>query len=207
MDLFKLFESKADHPMATTAGALEALLPLKTQQPLDAVQQLAHWAGTLRDTDGFACDDRLVAVKIVDDFARPIVAELFTGFLARLHVQDRVQHRSFDVLHDFWHNLSGAYRRCVSDNEHGERGAERVHCLHYLGIPNEAWANLYRTLAFAKVAKLDEYAVVLYPKEVHTTPRAELLKLLGLSLCAPDERPADQVELAWRIPRHRSTSR
>ena len=73
MDLFKLFEPKPDHPMATASGAHEALLPLKTEKPLEAAAQLAHWAGTLRDTDGFACDDRLAAVKIEDDLARPII--------------------------------------------------------------------------------------------------------------------------------------
>ena len=48
MDLFKLFEPKPDHPMATASGARDALLPLKTETPLDAAAQLAHRAGTLR---------------------------------------------------------------------------------------------------------------------------------------------------------------
>ncbi len=126
MDLFKLFEPKPDHPMATASGAHEALLPLKTEKPLAAAAQLAHWAGTLRDTDGFACDDRLIAVKIVDDFARPVIAKLLQSCLAHLHVRDREQKRTAEVLYNYWINLSGAYGRCVSDNEHGERDSPRT---------------------------------------------------------------------------------
>lgn len=220
MDLFKLFESKPDHPMATAAGAHEALAPLRTEKPLEAAAQLAHWAATLRDTDGFACDDRLIAARIVDDFARPIIAKLFKSHLDHLHVRDREQKKTGEVLYNWWINLSGAYGRCVSDNEHGERGAERMHddlalaaarsyraageaarmrCLGYLGIPESIWANLYHPFAFIEVAHLDEHQVIIYPHEVHTTPRGELLKALSLALCAPDELPAEQIELAWRI--------
>jgi hypothetical protein len=220
MDLFKLFEPKPDHPMATASGARDALLPLKTEKPLDAAAQLAHWAGTLRDADGFACDDRLIAVRIVDDFARPIIGKLLKNCLAHLHVRDREQKKTIDVLYSYWINLSGAYGRCVSDNEHGERGAERMHdalslaaarscraageaartrSLAYLGIPTPIWANLYHPFAFIEVAHLDDHQVVIYPHEVHTTPRGELLKALCMALCAADELPAEQIELAWRI--------
>ena len=220
MDLFKLFETKPDHPMATASGAREALLPLKTEKPLAAAAQLAHWAGTLRDTPGFACDDRLTAVQIVDDFARPIINKLFAVHLTHLHTRDRDHKKTAEVLTDYWHNLSGAYGRCVSDNEHGERGAERMHdnlalaaarsnraagqaarmrCLGYLGIPQSVWANLYHPYSFIEVAHVDDHPVVIYPHEVHTTPRGELLKVLCMALCAADELPAEQVELAWRI--------
>jgi len=219
-DIRKAFESRADHPMATVAEAQAILELLETEQPNAALEQLANWANSLRDTDGFACDTRLAVVKMIDDCARPHAEKVLAEFFAHLHFRDRAQKKSFELLHSYWTDISGAYARCVSDHEHGQQGAARirdelplalgrssralgqaarVRCLRYLGIEAGTWAELSRQFAYAELLGIDDAAFVPYPREVHSTPRAEFLKVLGLSLAALHELPPHQIELAFRI--------
>jgi hypothetical protein len=53
--------------------------------------------------------------------------------------------------------------------------------------------------AFAELKQLDHVPVAAYAREVHTTARAELQKILLLYLAAPQDFPPGQLELAFRI--------
>jgi hypothetical protein len=219
-DFLKAFESKADHPMATEAEAQAILALLEDEQPEAALEQLVDWARSLREADGFACDTRLAVVKAIDERARPRLENVLAGFFAHIHVRDRAQKKSFELLHSYWTEISGAYARCVSDHEHGQQGAARLReelplalgrsmrgagqaarmrCLRYLGIETGTWAELSRQFAYAERLGIDDKPFVPYPGEVHSTPRVEFLKVLGLSLAALHELPPQQIELAFRI--------
>jgi hypothetical protein len=80
-----------------------------------------------------------------------------------------------------------------------EAVAERMRLLRYVSLDANMWQAPYRLLAYAETLGIDAEAVIAYPHEAHTTPRAELLRLLGLSLAALHELPPEQVELAGRI--------
>lgn len=219
MELFKVFERKADHPMATVEEARNLLAELP-EKPEPALEQLSRWVESLRDADGFACDDRLNVVKAVDEAARQHVRSVFADFFSKIHQRTRSQRASFDLLCSYWRHLSGAYARCVADFEHGERRAARIldelplavarsfrararavraRYLRYLEPEKNLWPELYRLLSFAEVRKFDDTVVVAYSRQVHTTPRGELLKILCLQLGAMHELPCEQVELAYRV--------
>jgi hypothetical protein len=219
-DVRKLFERKPDHPMSSAAAARRVLADLAKAEPAAALEQIAHWAGTLRDFDGFSCDNRLEVVTEVEAAGQKPVQVVFAAFLGRIHKRDRVQRKLFDPLYAFWGGISGAYGRCVLDHERGAKGAarvrkdlplalarsiraagvaERMRLLRYIGIRTELWQSLYRLFLYAETLGIDAEAVTAYPREVHTTPRAEFLKLTGLSLAALHELPPDHVELAGRI--------
>ena len=219
LGFFKAFERRIDHPMATVADA-RAMLEALPDEPVEALEQLANWLASLRDTDGFPCDDRLAVVKEVDQVSIGHARAVFAGFFARIRQRDRALRKSFDLLCEFWNNLSGAYARCAADEEYGEKNAARVlgemplalartfraaglaarmRHLRYVELEPSLWPGLARQLAYAELRRIEDTAVVPYPKEVHSTPRAELLKILGLYLAAPHELPTEQVELAYRI--------
>lgn len=219
-DLRKLFKSKPDHPMTSAAAARRLLSEVNGAVPAAALDEIAHWAGTLCDCDGFACDDRLAVVAEIDTAGREHVEVAFAAFLERIHQRDFSQRKLSEPLHAFWSRLSGAYARCVTDHQRGERSAGRVlkdlplalarsiraagiaariRLLRYAGIDRETWQTMYRLLAYAETLGIDDVPVSAYPREVRTTPRAELLKLLELSLAALHELPPEQVELAGRI--------
>lgn len=219
-DIRKLFESKPDHPMTSAADARRILAELDTTEPAAALDQIAHWADTLRDFDGFSCDDRFEVAAEVEATGRKRAEVVFAQFLERIHKRDRAQRKLFEPLFAFWSGVSGAYGRCVLDHQRGEKGAarvrkdlpiaiarsiraagvaERMRLLRYVSLDATLWQALYRLLAYAETLGIDDEAVIAYPREVHTTARAELFRLMGLSLAALHELPPEQVELAGRI--------
>ena len=219
-DIRKLFESKPDHPMTSAADARRILAELADTEPAAALDQIAHWAETLRDFDGFSCDDRLEVAAEVDATGREHVEAVFAQFLERIHKRDRAQRKLFEPLYSFWIGISGAYGRCVFDHQRGEKGAARVRkdlplalarsiraqgvavrmrLLRYVSLDANMWQAPCRLLAYAETLGIDAEAVIAYPREIRTTPRAEFLRLMGLSLAALHELPPEQVELAGRI--------
>lgn len=219
-DVRKLFEHKPDHPMTSAADVRRIFEDLAKTKPVAALEQIAHWAGTLRDFDGFSCDDRLEVVMEIEASGSRRAADVFAEFFNHIHMRDRTQRDLFEPLHAFWSGLSGAYGRCVLDHERAANGAARVRkdlplavvrairaaemamrlrLLRYVDVGADMWPPLYRLLGYAETQGIDAQAVTAYPREVHTTPRAEFLRLMGMSLAALHELPPEQVELAGRI--------
>ena len=220
LDWIKQFGGKLDHPLRDAQAAREVLAGLPEGVSLENLEQLSHWVASVKDTAGFSCDDRLAVMRLLDDAGARNAAPLFNEFFAKVHQQDRAARNIWEALCQYWGRLAEGYAQCVADFEHGERGAKNVEeemplvlaramraasqrfklrYLRYLAVETKAWAPLYRLYAFAELKQLDDRPVVVYPREVHTTVRAELLKNLLLHLAAPHELSPAQLELAYRI--------
>jgi hypothetical protein len=220
LDWLKQFGGKPDHPLRDAEAAKEVLAGLPKGVSLEALEQLTHWIGSVKDTPGFACDDRLAVMRLLDEAAALHAEPLFDQFFSKIHEPDRGTRKIWDALCEYWGRLAEGYAQCVADFEHGEKGASSVEdqmplalaralraasrrCklryLRFVGIDAKAWAPLYRMYAFAELKQFDNVPVVAYAREVHTTARAELQKILLLYLAAPHEFPPGQLELAFRI--------
>lgn len=220
LDWLKQFEGKPDHPLRDAPAAAEVLAALPEGASLETLEQISHWVASVRDTRGFACDDRLAVVRLLDDAAAVHTGPLFEQFVSKIHQLDRSSRAIWDALCEYWGRLAQAYAQCVADYEHGEKGAKSVEremplalaralraasmrfklrYLRFVGMERAAWSPLYRLYAFAELKQLDNCAVVAYAHEARTTARAELLKIMLLYLAAPHEFPPAQLELAFRI--------
>jgi len=220
LDWLNKLSGKPDHPMRDAEAAQELLASLPQGVSLETLEQLSHWVGSVTETPGFACNDRLAVMCLLDQAAAAHAGPLFTQFFSKIHEQDRTTRKIWDELCEYWGRLSAGYARCVADFEHGEKGAKSVEgqmplalaralraasahfklrYLRYVGIEPKAWAPLYRMYAFAELKQFDQVSIVAYAREVHTTARAELQKILLLYLAAPHEFPPGQLELAFRI--------
>jgi hypothetical protein len=220
LDWLKQFGGKPDHPLRDAAAAQEVLAALPKGVSLETLEQLSHWVGSVKDTAGFACDDRLAVMRLLDAAAAAHAGPLFDRFFEKIHQQDRATGKIWDVLCEYWGRLAEGYAQCVADFEHGEKGAKAVEeemplaaaralraasqrCklryLRYVSIDSKVWAPLFRLYAFAELKQFDDRPVVAYPRETHTTVRAELQKIMLLFLAAPHELPPGQLELAFRI--------
>lgn len=220
LDWLKQFSGKPDHPLRDAEAASEVLAALPAGVSLENLEQISHWVGSVKETPGFACDDRLAVTRLLDAAAAAHAYSLFDQFLAKIHEQDRTTHKIWEALCEYWGRLAEGYGQCVADFEHGEKGAKNVademplalaralraasmrfklHYLRFIGIDAKAWAPLYRLYVFAELKEFDNRAVVAYAREVHTTARAELLRIMLLYLAAPHEFPSGQLELAFRI--------
>ena len=220
LDWLKDFGGKPDHPLRDAQAAEEMLAGLPEGVSLDTLEQISHWVASVKDTRGFACDDRLAVMRLLDQAAAAHAIPLFNQFFAKIHEPDRSTRNIWDALCEYWGRLSAGYAQCIADCEHGEKGAKNVEqemplataralraaslrfklrYLRYVGIDAADWAPLYRLCAFAELKQFENVPVVAYAREVHTTARAELQKILLLYLAAPHEFPPAQLELAFRI--------
>ncbi len=220
LDWFNKFGGKPDHPLRDAEAAAQTIAGLPEGVSLDSLEQISHWVGSVKDTAGFACDDRLAVMRLLDTAAAKHTGPLFDQFFAKIHQQDAATRKIWDVLCEYWARLAEGYAQCVADFEHGEKGAKNVEAemplaaaralraaslhfklryLRFVGIDAKAWAPLYRMYAFAELKQFDTVPVVAYAREVHATARAELQKILLLYLAAPHEFPPGQLELAFRI--------
>ena len=220
LDWFKRLGGKPDHPLRDAEAAKEVLAALPEGVSLETLEQLTHWVGSVKDTPGFACDDRLAVMRLLDQAAAVHAEPLFNQFFSKIHQQDRATRKIWDTLCEYWRRLAQGYAQCVADFEHGEKGAGgveeqmplalaralraaslrfKLRYLRFVGIDAKAWAPLYRMYAFAELKQFDNVPVVAYAREVHTTARAELQKILLLYLAAPHEFSPGQLELAFRI--------
>src|SRR5579871_3857463 len=126
MPPLRLFEKHLEHPLAERGELERVLAGLELAKPRDALQELQHWLGTLRDFDGFACDDRLALVKHLDEAGRPLAADVFAEFYAHAHARDGNELKRSGLLEAYWTSLAGAYGRCVADSERGEKRAKEI---------------------------------------------------------------------------------
>lgn len=220
LDWLKHIGGKLDHPLRDTEAAKALIAGLPEDVSIETLEQLTHWVSSVTDTSGFTCDDRLAVMCLLDDAGALHAEPLFNEFFSKIHQQDRATRKIWDALCEYWGQLAAGYARCVADFEHGEKGAKNVEAqmplalaralraaslgfklryLRFAGIDAKAWAPLYRIYAFAELKQFDNVPVVAYAREVHTTARAELQKILLLYLAAPHEFPPGQLELAFRI--------
>ncbi len=220
LDWLKDFGGKPDHPLRDAQAAEEMLAGLPEGVSLENLEQISHWVASVKDARGFACDDRLAVMRLLDQAAAAHAGPLFNQFFSKIHQPDRATRNIWDALCEYWGRLAAGYAQCVADFEHGEKGAKNVEqemplataralraaslrfklrYLRFVGIDAADWAPLYRLYAFAELKQFDNVPVVAYAREVHTTARAELQKILLLYLAAPHEFPPAQLELAFRI--------
>jgi hypothetical protein len=220
LDWLNPFGGKADHPLRDAQAAGEALAALPEGAALETLEQISHWVATVTQTPGFACDDRLAVMRLLDEAGAAHAGPLFGQFFSKIHQPDRAARDIWEALCEYWGRLAQGYARCVADFEHGEKGAKSVEqemplalaralraagmrfklrYLRFVGAESDAWLPLYRLYTFAELKQFDDHTVVAYAREAHTTARAELQKILLLHLAAPHELPPVQLELAFRI--------
>ena len=224
LEIGKLFSHKPDHPMNSVAAARKILKKLDEQKPkptsIEALIQIEGWANSLAGTDGFACDDRFLIVAEIESKGNLLAADIFPEYFRRIHTRDQDQRKLYELLHSYWSAVAAAYARCVLDQQAGESGAarftpqlaiavarsirasehaERMRQLRYIGSGPDLWESPCRLFAYADKMEIDHVSIVVHEREVHSTARAELLRLAGMSLAALHELPPEQVELAGRI--------
>lgn len=219
-EIGKLFSHKPDHPMNSIESARKILKPLEKAKPFDALVAIGGWARSLARAAGFACDDRFQIVVEVESAGKEVVATVFQEYMKYIHKRDQYQRTIYEALRDYWAAVAAAYEGCVLDHMEGKPGAaaftghlplaiarairasekaKRMSRLRYVASDAEIWESVCRLMTYAEKMAVDQLAIVVYEHEVHTTIRAELLSMAGMSLAELSKVPPEQVELAGRI--------
>jgi hypothetical protein len=203
-----LFSGKPDHPMADAREAKRLLEALPSQDPLKAVEELAHWMESLGGAEGFKPADRLQRLFAVDEAAQPRLRKLARDYLGA--APGFQKNRLWTQIHEYWRQAGSAYARCMESSP-GQLPLLLVRALRAVGqqikwmrmrygpVDQAAWGALNGAYALAEQRKLADARVTAYPGMPETTSRQEFLKAAIFNASSPDSLLPLQVELAERL--------
>ena len=165
---------KADHPMHDVEAARKLLQDLPADQG-KALEEVSSWLETITAAEGYAPDDRIGVVKLVDETGQEYESIVLESFLRKAGLKEFDRLKLWHTLVGFWERLSAAYRRCLKDiaqqagpaGAHPERAllvaralralANEAKVLHlrYLGVRRHIWKELADLYAAAEQARFD----------------------------------------------------
>lgn len=209
----------ADHPMVNVEAARKLLGDLPADQG-KALEEVSSWLETVTAAEGYAPDDRIGVVKLVDETGQEYESIVLESFLRKAGLKEFDRLKLWHTLVGFWERLSAAYRRCLKDiaqragpaGAHPERAllvaralralANEAKVLHlrYLGVRRHIWKELAELYAVSEQARFDEESLKAYTTDaVLTSPRREFLRAMMLEAAGPESEQPMAIELSARV--------
>ena len=219
LDWLSSVGKKADHPMYDVEAARKLLKDLPADQG-KALEEVSSWLETVTTAEGYAPDDRIGVVKLLDETGQDYEPVLLESFLREAKMKEHDRLKLWHTLVGFWEHLAAAYRRCLKDiaehastvAAHPEHAllvvralralADEAKILHlrYLPVRRHIWQELAELYGLSEQAKFDEESLKAYANDaVITSPRREFLRALMLEVAGPESEQAMAVELSARI--------
>lgn len=218
--LHELFDGKPDHPMHDAKAAAALLVELPKDNAGKALDEIAGWLASVKDTKGFRPETRTEIIMLLDETGRPLHAELLRQYLDAPHLQDFQGLHLWQGMHSYMRVLAEAYAACIGEYQQADKkswdireimpvvcvrslGAVaeqmKLELMRYVEIDQSVWEQLCGCYSFAADNQFDAM-VYAYPKQViHTSPQREFLRALMLYLSSPDTLAPDQIEVSYRI--------
>lgn len=219
----KLFgAAKPDHPMADPKEAKRLLDELPAQEPLKALEELAHWHESVAAAGGFKPEARAQVHFSLDEAAQPRLRKAAKDYLAARPSRFQ-ENRIWTSVYAYHRAAAEAYGRLVDAIAQGGKGAEAaakpilallasralrnlaqqskwLH-LRYGPLDLAVWRVLNGVYAFAEARGIaDTRLAGLYPGVPgETSPRLEFLRAAMLNLSSPDSLMPVELELAERL--------
>lgn len=219
--MFKIFDSKPDHPLFDVAEAKRLLVAMKRDDYFKALDEIATWLETIKDTEGFKPEVRNEIIMLLDEEGQPFYSELLLLYLGEPHLQDFEGMQLWRELHGFMKTLFESYAICIGEYQKLEKPptqfterlpvicvrmmralAEqiKIELMHYVDIEQPAWERLVYCYKFAADHQFAETLVFAYPRQaLHISPQRELLRAMMLDISSPATLAQDQIEVCFRI--------
>ncbi|HYD57416.1 MAG TPA: hypothetical protein VEB41_10960, partial [Burkholderiales bacterium] len=221
--MLRLFAAgRPDHPLADPKEARRLLDELPAQDPLKALEELAHWHESVAGTEGFRPDARFELLFLLDEAAQPRLRKVARDYLAASRPARFQENRMWTHMFDYYRHAGHAYARAIDAVLQGAKGADaakpqlalatgralrsiaqQVKWLHLRYAPVDAtvWRVLNGVYAFAESRGVADAKIApLYAGLAgETTPKLEYVRALALSVSSPDSLLPAQVEAAERL--------
>lgn len=207
--------------MSDVGEARKLLADLPENDPLKALDEIASWLDSVKNTPGFRTDRRAAVTMLLDETGQPFHVELLRQYLAAPHLQDFQGMRLWQGAHGFMAVLAEAYAVCAQEYRQEEKKpqslkeqmpvicvrllravAERMklELMRYLDVEQAVWNQLYQHYSFAEDNQFAGIMVHAYPSHIiHTSPQKELLRALVLHISSPATLAPNQIEVSYRI--------
>lgn len=219
--LHGIFDGKPDHPMSDLLEAKKLLAELPRDNTFKALEEIASWLASVKDTPGFRPELRMEIVMLLDETGQPLQAELLHLYLGAPHLQDFKGLHLWQGIHGYMKVLAEAYAVCVGEYQKAEKksfdllevipiicvrllraiaGQMKLELMRYVEVEQSAWAQLFNYYSFTEANQLADTMVYAYPGHViHISPQRELLRAMVLHVSSPGTLAPDQIEVSYRI--------
>lgn len=211
---------KPDHPLADAREAKRILDALPEDDPFKALEELAHWLGSVSTTEGFRPQDRIQLLLQVDDAAQPRLRRLARDYAGATRPSRFTENRIWNAVHGGWKAAGLAYARAVDLFVQNAKGADAarsqlplVLCralrslgqqmrwahLRYGPVDASVWGVVNNIVVFAESRGAATVACAPYPGGAETTAQREYLKLAVFNASSPDSLLPAEADLAERL--------
>lgn len=211
---------KPDHPLADPKEARRLLGELPANDPLKALEDLAHWHESVWAAPGLKPEQRVAALLAVDDAAQPRVRKLAKDYFAAERPSRFQENRLWMHAHEYWRQAGAAFSRCIEAFVREPKAWEPVRTqlltlvlralrslaqqlkwmhLRYGPVDAAVWGMLNNVYALAEARGLAEAKGAPYAQSAESTPRLEYLRAAVFAASSPDSLLPREVELAERL--------
>ena len=200
--------------------AKKLLSSLPQNNPLDALDELAGWLGSVKGTAGFQPELRAEILMLLDETAQPFHQELLQNYLAEAHLQDFNSIRMWQGILILMRALVDAYALCLDEYQQIEKNSPafkekmpvicvrllraiaeqiKLELMRYRKIEPSLWQQLYQYYNFAVTHQIAETLIFAYARGTpHTSPQRELLRAVLLHAASPATLAPEQIEVSYR---------
>ncbi len=201
--------------------ARKLLASLPQNNPLDALDELAGWLGSVKSTPGFQPELRADILMLLDETAQPFHEELLKNYLAEAHLQDFNSIRMWQGILILMRALVDAYALCLDEYQQTEKKSPafkekqpvicvrllralaeqiKLELMRYRKIEPSLWQQLYQYYNFAVTQQLADTLIFAYSRGTpHTSSQRELLRAVLLHAASPATLAPEQIEVSYRI--------
>ena len=206
---------KNDHPLARESGLTQIIEELPADNPAMALEELTHWLLALSKADGIGLKERVKRLARIDQSAQKYERALRRQYTDTSRMHKAIEERIWNASYDFLETTINAHLRCLENlpqkSEHNDQDLAIVvmrvmrrldlqaHWLHlrYRPISSVLWERIFAVIKFAEERALLHIPVTLNSTaNVQTTAAQEMLKLLMMSVSAPEHLTKTQIDLA-----------
>lgn len=214
-DFIKKFGKKDEHPLARESGLTQIIEELPADNPVMALEELAHWLLALSTAEGISLKERVKRLARIDQSAQKYERASRRQYTDTPRMHKVIEERIWNASFDFLEATINAHLRCIENlpqkGDYNEQDLAIVimrtfrrldlqtHWLHlrYRPIPPALWERIFFVIKFAEEHSLLQLPVTLNSaSNVQTTAEREMLKLLMMSVSAPEHLTKTQIDLA-----------
>lgn len=215
LDFISNLYKKNDHPLARESGVTQIIEELPADNPAMALEELTHWLLALSNAEGISLKERVKRLARIDQSAQKYERALRRQYTDTSRMHKATEERIWNASFDFLEATVTAHLRCITNlpqkGEHNDqdlaivimRAMRRLdlqaHWLHlrYRPTPASFWDQIFSLIKLAEERALLQLPVTLNSTaKAQTTIAQEMLKLLMMSVAAPERLTKTQIDLA-----------
>lgn len=221
LDFISNLRRKNEPPLIEEPGVTQFIDELPAENPALALEELTHWLVDLSNEAGIDLQERVTRLARIDKSAQAHEHALRRQYTTASRMQKAVEARIWNASVDFLEATISAHVRCAAKLSHkGEqynhhlaivimRAMRRLdlyaHWLHlrYSPIPETLWGQVYFLIKLAEDRGVLQLPVTLSTSaQIQTTIAQEMLRLLMMSVAAPEHLTKTQIDLAHVLTRN-----